>query len=310
MKALSCGFRGLVVGAACAATLAGCLTAPSAPATVKTIDANGMQVTYAERGSGVPIVFVPAAISDYRAWERHVATLARHGYRAVSYTKRYFGTDPWNQNWPPFGLQTHADDLAAFIRALGSGPVHLVGWSYSGTMIVRVALDNPQLVRSAFVFEGVAPATLNDAGERKAFNDDRGAAFKAAMDAVQAGDNAAAARAVIDGVSARQGYFETQIASMQQMQLDNARTLALMFKMPPLDLTCSEVARIERPVAIVRSVATRSSYRIVSDARARCMPRASYVTIPDPGRHGHMLPSGDVRAFTAALVAFIKSQPQ
>lgn len=73
------------------------------------------------------MVFVHGAISDYRTWNRQRAALAAKRYRAVSCTQRWFGTEPWGTDGPgPGWIATHADDLAAFIRALDAGPVYLV----------------------------------------------------------------------------------------------------------------------------------------------------------------------------------------
>jgi pimeloyl-ACP methyl ester carboxylesterase len=39
------------------------------------------------------------------------------------------------------------DDTVAFLEALGTGPVHLIGWSAGGTIALRLALRRPDLVR-------------------------------------------------------------------------------------------------------------------------------------------------------------------
>ena len=297
---------GLVV-AAYAAALIGCETSPGGPAAVKTMDVNGARLPYVEEGSGEPVVFVHGAVSDHRTWDRQRAALARHGYRAVSYTQRYFGTEPWGQNWPAFGVKTHSEDLVAFIRGLGVGPVHLVAWSYSGNVALNAALSNPELIRSLFAFEPNVPGTIVDAAELKAFNDDRGAMFKPAVQAAQGGDNAAAVRAVIDGVGGRQGYFDAQPPAIKSVQLDNARTVPLAFKpAPPPPVSCAQLSQIKLRTAIVRGAEARPAYRIDADAAARCMPSARHIVVPDPGRNRHMWPSGDVESFNATLVGFLK----
>ena len=153
--------------AATAALLAACQTSPgSAPSSVKYMAANGARLPYVEQGQGTPVVFVHGAVSDHRTWERQRDVVSAN-YRAISYTQRYFGTEPWDKSGPKFGEQTHADDLAAFIRGLNVGPVHLVSWSYGGHITLLVALNSPELVKSVFAFEpsdeAEAPASLRPA---------------------------------------------------------------------------------------------------------------------------------------------------
>jgi pimeloyl-ACP methyl ester carboxylesterase len=206
-------------------------------------------------------------------------------------------------------VQTHSDDLVAFIRGLGAGPVHLVAWSSAGEAVLRTALSHTDLVRSAFVFEGVMRGAIGDAAELKAFGDEGGAMFGAAAQALKSGDNAAAVREVIDAVGERKGYFDAQPASARAVQLDNARTLPLDFDPAPAPpFGCAQLRQIKPRVAIVRGADVRPRYRIASDALARCMPAARYIVVPDPGRHRHMWPAGDAEAFSATLESFLKGR--
>ena len=296
-----------LLAAACLAALVGCQTPPTwtSPA-VKHMDVNGARLPYVEQGAGAPVVFVHGAVSDYRTWDPHRAALARHGYRAIAYTQRYFGTEPWGQNWPPFGVATHADDLAAFIRALGAGPVHLVAWSYSGHTVLNVALKHPELVSSAFVFEPAVPSYVTDATALKAIDDDGGAAFGPSVQALKDGDNAEAVRRLIDGVGERPGYFAAQPAAVQTIQLDSARSMPLLFNAaPPPQISCAQLGTLKPRVAMVRGEHVRPFFKLIVDAGTRCMPGQTYIVVP---KQKHMWPGEDVAGFTATLVGFLKAQ--
>jgi pimeloyl-ACP methyl ester carboxylesterase len=297
-----------LVAAACLAGLAGCQTptASQSPPAVKYMDIGGhTRLPWVEQGRGAPVVFVHGAVSDYRTWDRHRAALADSGYRAIAYSQRYFGTEPWGQNWPAFGVQTHSDDLVAFVRGLGVGPVHLVAWSYSGHMVLNVALKHPELVKSAFVFEPAVPSYVSDAAALKAIGDDAGATFAPAVKAMQDGDNAASVRELIDAVGERKGYFEAQPASVKAVQLDSARTMPMLFadKAPPI--SCVQLGQIKLPVAMVRGADVRPFFKLIADAAAHCMPTAKHLLVPN---QKHMWPGEDVTGFNTALVAFLKSQ--
>lgn len=275
---------------------------------VKYMDIGGnTRLPWVEQGRGAPVVFVHGAVSDYRTWDRQRAALAESGYRAISYTQRYFGTEPWGQNWPTFGVQTHSEDLTAFIRGLGVGPVHLVGWSYSGHVVLDVALKHPDLVKSAFVFEPGVTSWVTDASALKAIGDDAGAAFGPTVKAMQDGDNVASVRELIDGVGERKGYFDAQPAAVKAVQLDSARTMPMFFadKAPPI--SCDQLGQVKPPVAIVRGADSRPFFKLTADAAARCIPNSKRLVVQNQ-KHKHLWPGGDVAGFNAALVGFLRTQ--
>ena len=300
-------FRLAVVGAACVVLLAGCQTPSTglSAAAVKTMDVNGARLAYVEQGRGEPVVFVHGAIADYRIWDRQRAALAADGYRAIAYTQRYFGTAPWRPEWPPFGEQTHSDDLVAFIRGLGAGPVHVVAWSYAGHVALNAALNYPDLVKSAFVFEPGAPTYVTDAATLKAIGDDGGAMAGPAVQAVKEGDNAEAMKRLLDGVSERPGYFAAQPAAAQAMFLDNARTMSFQFGPKAPQISCAQLATIKSRVAIVRGGDVRPYFKLIADEAARCMPSQKYIVVP---KAKHVWPGEDVAGFNATLVGFLKGR--
>ena len=296
------------IAACCLAALVGCHTPAAGVAStpVKYMDIGGnTRLPWVEQGRGEPVLFVHGAVSDYRTWDRQRAALADSGYRAIAYTQRYFGTEPWGQNWPAFGVQTHSDDLTAFIRGLGVGPVHLVAWSYSGHIVLDVALKHPDLVKSAFVFEPGVSSFIVDASALKAIEDDAGAAFGPAVKAMQDGDNVASVRELIDAVGERKGYFDAQPAAMKAVQLDSARTMPMLFagKAPPI--TCDQLGQIRPPVAMVRGADVRPFFKLTADAAARCMPNSKRLVVPN---QKHLWPGEDVAGFNTALVGFLRAQ--
>lgn len=57
----------------------------------------------------------------------------------------------------PYGMATHADDLAAVIRAAGGGPAILVGHSMGGFVVAETARRHPELVDRLVLVDGGAP---------------------------------------------------------------------------------------------------------------------------------------------------------
>src|SRR5882762_7538797 len=158
-----------------AIALAACSASTNAPA-VKHMSVNGALLAYVDEGAGAPVVFVHGALGDYRVWEAERAPLAAH-HRFIALAQRYFGTDPWPDKGENFSAATHIADLAAFVRGLNAGPVTLVGWSYSGRIILQVAAQHPELVKSVFIYEPGDGDGISAAAEQKAFTDDWMAIF-------------------------------------------------------------------------------------------------------------------------------------
>src|SRR6266511_1339278 len=128
----------------------GCLALPAradeSPQT-RQLRVDGVELSYIEQGTGAPVVFVHGAFPDLRFWEPQRQAVAKQ-HRFIAYNHRYHGTDPWPDEGQHYSAATHAADLAAFIRQLHAGPVHLVAISYGGLLATLVAAEHPDLVRS------------------------------------------------------------------------------------------------------------------------------------------------------------------
>jgi pimeloyl-ACP methyl ester carboxylesterase len=196
------------------------------------------------------------------------------------------------------------DDLAAFIRELRTGPVHVVGWSYGGAIAFTLAVQHPELVRSLFLYEPSLATFVTDPADVKAAGEDRREMSAPAAGASKAGDTAGAVRLFFDAVNAQPGIFETLPAVAQSMFLDNARTIPLLFAAPPPPaISCAQLGQITVPVAIAKGELTRSNYRILADTASRCIPGSRLVVVSQ-GRHA--APAVIPAVFNEALLGFLK----
>jgi pimeloyl-ACP methyl ester carboxylesterase len=282
--------------------LAGCvLTRADAPQ-IKLASVNGAKLTYQEQGRGRPVVFVHGAITDYRTWEgQRDAVAARN--RFIALTMRYFGTEPWPDQGAKYSMQTHTDDLVAFIQSLNAGPVDLVGWSYSGPIALLVAVQHPELVRSLFLDEPSTLALVTDPADLKVATQDRGAMAAAGTAAVKAGDIAGAVKSLFNGVNGQADLFDTAPPLVRTMLLDNARTLPISSTAPPPPaITCEQLGQIKVPTTVAVGELTRPFYKIAAGSVARCIPGAKLVVIAQ-GRHAAAVQA--TSAFNEALLRFL-----
>jgi pimeloyl-ACP methyl ester carboxylesterase len=114
---------------------------------------NGVDIAYVERGHGQPVVFVHGGTGDWRTWEGQMEAFGA-GHRAIALSCRGY----WpNRKLDPddrITLDTFVEDVAAFIRALEAGPVHLVGHSSPGGFGgLLLASRYPDLLRSLVLLE-------------------------------------------------------------------------------------------------------------------------------------------------------------
>src|SRR6187200_3233644 len=86
---------------------------------LKRVSANGTELSYVEDGQGEPVIFVHGGLQDYRMWAAHLPKFAGR-YRAIAYSRRnHFPNDVSLDGLPDAAADTHGEDLAAFVRALG-----------------------------------------------------------------------------------------------------------------------------------------------------------------------------------------------
>lgn len=268
-----------------------------------TVEVNGVNLPYVDEGEGKPVLFVPAAIVDHRVWEPYREAIARE-HRFISYTKRYFGTEPWPDDGERFSSETHAADLAAFIEALEVGPVYLVTWSYSGQIVPLMALEHPELVRGMVHYEPHVPSLVAELPEaRQAAIEEEGKKYGPAMEALEADDDVEATKLFIEAVFQRpSGGFEQEPEYMRTIWLDNARTVPLWVAMTPPAISCEDLATIEQPTLILKGEHADIFFESVADTMAECQPQAEVQVIPGVNHDGTF---NAVEEVTAVLLDFL-----
>jgi pimeloyl-ACP methyl ester carboxylesterase len=286
--------------------LSGGLTMPvwaAASLQTRQLHVNGVDLSYLDQGTGVPVVFVHGAFSDLRFWEPQRLAMAQQ-YRFIAYTYRYHGTAPWPDAGQDYSATTHAADLAAFIRELHAGPVHLVAISYGGLLATLVASEHPELLRSLTLAEPGIGTLLTDIPEGKPALDDRGKAMAAVGGAVKAGDVVQATKLFFDWVN-NQGAraFDKQPEAVRQMILDNARTIPLLLAAPaPPAVSCATLGGVKTPTLVVGGAQTPRYFALINEVVVRCLPGSHLVTIPNAT---HPMSLQNPAAFNEALLQFL-----
>jgi len=140
------------------------------PPPLRWLDIGDTQLAYVDQGQGVPVVFVHGGGGDWRTWEP-LRPLIAPRHRFVAYSRRYHHPNPSDGGGAPYTVPAQAEDLIAFVERLGAGPVHAVGGSYGGRVVLEAAVQRPALFRTVTTSEPfITPPADSQAMAAAAYN--------------------------------------------------------------------------------------------------------------------------------------------
>ncbi len=231
----------------------------------KPIEANGVDISYVEQGTGPLMILAHGSLSDHRRWIRDHLPLLAENYRVVAYSMRYHGTSDWDESWPPLSMDLYAKDLAAFIQALDAGPAHLVGWSMGAMVAHRTALEFPELVRSAYLFEGAAALERTDE-QTAEYTQLRKALIGESASLADEQKFVKAAAAMLNAVIGKEGFFGTLPEGAQKSIGGKGKLLSNYFKAtnnPVSKFTCDQIKNSKVPTVYVTGDKTVEYFSVV-----------------------------------------------
>lgn len=259
------------------------------PDGIKSIEVNGYNMAYEEKGSGVPLVLVHGAMSDYRIWSVQVPEFAKK-YRVIAVSLRHHFPEKWNGVGDDFSIQQHIEDVSTFIKNKNLGKVHLLGHSRGGAVSINVAKRHPELIRTLI---------LEDASGLEALLPESSDSQRLAAEA--AANREALAKSLASGDVDRgvQGWFESLNGpgawsrlpqERKQMILDNLGT-ALKPEGRPVT-TCDEIAKFDFPILLLNGERSPKRYPAMFAAMQKCKVLTAPIVIPNAARYAPGKPDG------------------
>ena len=106
--------------------------------------------------TGVPVLFVHGNVSSSLFWQPLMLALPDR-YRPIALDLRGFGDSDPEPVDATRGVSDYSDDVIALIEALGVPPVHLVGWSLGGGVVLQALVDGPERLASLTLVDPVSP---------------------------------------------------------------------------------------------------------------------------------------------------------
>jgi pimeloyl-ACP methyl ester carboxylesterase len=250
---------------------------------VKSIEVNGTELHYVERGEGQPVVFVHGGLGDFRTWLPQIESFSAR-YRAISYSRRAHYPNPWPADYTLSAMPLHVEDLAALIEGLGLGRTHIVGNSYGSYISLHLALKYPSLVNALALAEPpVHPLLRALTGGEEMFQGFMRDAWGPAGEAFKRGDLEGGTRLFIQG-AVGPGEWDKLSPRAREAMLKDAPELAVAthtpfeLHMPPF--ACDDLARVEAPVLLLRGEHSPHMYTLINNELARCLPHVEQAVIP------------------------------
>lgn len=109
------------------------------------IRANNITINYDQQGTGEPLILIPYLAADHACYAFQVAEYAKH-FTCISLDLR--GTGETESPDGAYSTETLADDVAAFMHAMGIAEAHISGLSLGATIGMWLAAKYPDRVSS------------------------------------------------------------------------------------------------------------------------------------------------------------------
>lgn len=111
------------------------------------IDIGHTQLWVEEEGEGEPLLLLAGGpVNSHLTFHPYFSALADR-FRVLYVDYRGRGHSAPSANLGAITFAQDVADIAALVRTLGMGPVHVYGFSYGGMVAQALALDHPDLVR-------------------------------------------------------------------------------------------------------------------------------------------------------------------
>src|SRR5229473_5122485 len=115
------------------------------------VKANNITMNYDQQGSGEPLILIPYLTADHACYAFQVAEYAKH-FTCISLDLR--GTGESDKPEGIYSTEDLADDVAAFMNALGLQKAHVSGLSLGAAIGMWLAAKHPTKVKSLGLHSG------------------------------------------------------------------------------------------------------------------------------------------------------------
>jgi non-heme chloroperoxidase len=265
----------------------------------KSIDVNGVTLSFVEKGTGQPVILIHGILSDYRAWPALMDALST-SYWTLSYSRRCSYPNQ-RKDYENSTVENNAEDLAQLLKAKIAAPAHLIGHSYGAFTALYCAYKNPKLVRSLVLVDPYVPSLIikdpQNRGElfslllrkpsvalalRNFFNN----SFNPALKALDQGLNERAVELLFAGMQGDPDAYSKCPEQVKSMMLANAGTMKEMTTKIP-KFTAKEAQTIQTPTMLVSGENTHKVVSAIVEELTKSIPEIQVAKISNSAHVPH-----------------------
>jgi pimeloyl-ACP methyl ester carboxylesterase len=242
---------------------------------------NGVELYWQSSGEeGDPLVLVHGSWGDHHGWDRIVPALAR-SFRVLTYDRR--GHSGSGRPAAPGRVREDVADLGALVEHLDLAPAHILGSSFGGSIVLRLASARPDLFRSLLVHEPPLLGLLEEPAARAMLRtaEER---VRAVLTLLENELIEAGARQFMETIAFGPGAWAELPDELRRTFIFNAPTFLDEQRDPEwLTLDLPGLARFSRPALLTQGDRSESFFPLIVDKLAGVLPRAQRRTLPGAG---------------------------
>jgi pimeloyl-ACP methyl ester carboxylesterase len=261
---------------------------------------SGVRLYYEASGrEGDPLVLVHGSWGDHHNWNAVVPALSQ-SFRVLTYDRRGHS----QSERPPGQGSVREDvaDLAGLLEALNLAPAHIVGNSFGGSIVLRLAGERPDLFRSLIVHEPPLFRLLEDESARRSMERMGAIAELLAADRIEEG-----ARQFVETVAFGPGAWEQFSPRTRETFIFNAPTWLDEARDPDaLTLDCRPLRNFSHPVLLTVGQQSAPFFPPVVSKIREALPHAMVKTFQGAGHVPHL---SHPEAYVEMLRVFVRRAP-
>ena len=270
------------------------------PKGVKTVEVNGYPMAYQDTGSGTPLVLVHGGFSDYRIWSSKQVPFFSESYRTIAVSLRHHYPEKWDGAGNDYSIEQHASDVAALIKKLNLGKVHLLGHSRGGAVVSTVAKEHPELILTLILEDGnidsITPETPEKQKQAAAW-EKRSETARANL---EAGNSEKAAQEWWDDYVGP-GTWDKFPPPFKGLVLDNV--WSTVDDGDRGNVSCDDILKFKFPVLLLNGEKSPKSYAYIYIALRKCRPDlAEPIVVPNAT---HIIHATNPEFYNAAVLNFL-----
>jgi pimeloyl-ACP methyl ester carboxylesterase len=228
---------------------------------------NGIRIYSEWHGEGAPVVLVHGSWGDHHDWDPVVPGLART-FRTLTYDRRGHSQ---SERAPSQGsIEEDVADLALLITAQHVVPAHIIGHSFGGSIVLKLAAARPDLFASLTIHEPPLLGLLGNDPALPAVQQ----RIEAVMATLQSVGPELGAQEFVE-MALGPGMWEKLPPEMRQTFVFNASTWLEEFnEQGAFLLDLGRLAAFERPALISRGDQSPPFFGTILDKIAEALPHA------------------------------------